>query len=314
MNAVSNTGTSAVAGTALPERPIARKTRAGAPAPGFAGPGHTAMEVVRPDALARTDPFVLLMDDTLDFAPGQPVGEAHPHAGLETVTLVLEGSLDDADEGLLQTGDLAWMTAGRGLVHNEHVKATGHARILQLWVALPRSKRDGDPDLQVVPLETLPLRSEPGVQARLYSGSTGTLTSPTRNRVPMTIVDFLLAPGASTTQALPGAYTGFLYVIDGSLRAGHETLSSGDIGWLERVPHDATRLGLEAGSSGARVVLYAGRPLDEPIMQHGPFVAGSREELAAYYRAYSAGTFRRISELGRDGSRETYASPYSARR
>lgn len=99
------------------ERRVTRKTLAGAPAPGFAGPGHTAVEVVASTALADTDPFVILADDTLDFRPGQPVGEAHPHAGLETVTLMLEGSLSDKEEGLLEESDLAWMTAGRGLVH-----------------------------------------------------------------------------------------------------------------------------------------------------------------------------------------------------
>jgi redox-sensitive bicupin YhaK (pirin superfamily) len=71
-------------------RRIGRITHASAPAPGFAGLGHTAVEVVRADALAETNPFVLLMDDRLDFRPGQPVGEPHPHAGLETVTLVLD--------------------------------------------------------------------------------------------------------------------------------------------------------------------------------------------------------------------------------
>lgn len=129
------------------ERRVTLKTLAGAPAPGFAGPGHTAVEVVAPTALADTDPFVILADDTLDFRPGQPVGEAHPHPGLETVTLMLEGSLNDKEEGLLEEGDLAWMTAGRGLVHNEDVKATGRARVLQLWVALASRDRDLGPRL-----------------------------------------------------------------------------------------------------------------------------------------------------------------------
>jgi quercetin 2,3-dioxygenase len=278
-------------------RRIARKTRASAPAPGFAGPGHTAVEVVRADALAETSPFVLLMDDTLDFGPGQPVGEAHPHAGLETVTLMLEGSLDDAAEGLLKTGDVAWMTAGRGVVHNEDVKATGRARILQLWLMLPRAARDSDPELQLVPLSTLPVRREPGVEARLYSGSTGALRSPTRNRVPVTMVDFTLAPGAAVTQELPGGYTAFLYVIDGSVRVGDDVLITGDVGWLDRARQDVTHLRLAAEAAGARVVLYAGEPQNEPIVQRGPFVAGSQSEISAYYAAYRAQSFPGLSDI-----------------
>src|SRR5690606_19465916 len=213
------------------------------------------------------------------------------------VTLVLEGSLDDAAEGLLEAGDLAWMTAGRGIVHNEDVKATGRARILQLWVALPGHERHALPDLQLVPLRSLPIRREPGVEVRLYSGRTGTLASPTRNRVPMTVVDVRLEPGATVEQALPGSYTAFVYVIEGSLETGGEALASGEVGWFERVAPADSRLLLRAGPAGARAVLYAGQPLGEPIVHHGPFVAGSRHELAAYHQAYSAGRFDRLGAL-----------------
>jgi redox-sensitive bicupin YhaK (pirin superfamily) len=225
------------------------------------------------------------------------VGESHPHAGLETVTLILEGSLDDAAEGLLNAGDLAWMTAGRGVIHNEDVKATGKARILQLWLMLPAALRDSDPELQIVPLSTIPVRREPGVEARLYSGSTGALRSPTRNRVPVTMVDFTLAPAAAVAQDIPGAYTGFLYVIDGTVRVGDEVLSATDVGWLDRNDQKVTHLQLQAGPGGARVVLYVGQPQDEPLVPRGPFVAGSREEITAYFTAYRAGSFRRLSEI-----------------
>src|SRR5262245_11993156 len=103
-------------------------------APGFIGEGHTAVEVVQPDALGASDPCVLRMDDRLDIHPRRQIGGAHPHAGLETVTLVLEGWLDDRDEGRLEAGDLVWMTAGRGIVHSEAIETSGRSRILQLWI------------------------------------------------------------------------------------------------------------------------------------------------------------------------------------
>jgi redox-sensitive bicupin YhaK (pirin superfamily) len=245
---------------------------------------------------------VVLVDDRLDFTPGQLVGGAHPHAGLETVTLVLEGALDDSVEGLLETGDVAWMTAGRGVVHNEYVRTIGRTRFLQLWVALPQRTRSVDPALEVVPLRTLPIRREPGVEARLYSGRTGVLVSPTRNLVPITLVDFHLQPNASVTQALPGTYSGLLYVTSGSVRAGRKRIESGEVGWLDPVGAIETELSLQADSDGARVILYAGRPVGEPLTARGPFVASSDAEIAAFYRDYRAGAFPRLSKLGRLGT------------
>src|ERR1700674_3427939 len=280
------------------ERLVIRKSRAGHPIPVFAGPGHTVAEVFGSHRLSDTDPFVMLMDDRLDFTPGQPVGEPHRHAGLETVTLMLEGSLNDPAEGLLEEGDLAWTIAGRGVVHNEEVTATGRARILQLWVALPRTLRNVDPDFELVPLHSLPIRREPGVEARLYSGSSGLLVSPTRNRIPMTIVDFHLQRDARAIQALPGSYSGFLYVVSGSVSAGGARLASGEVGWVGTVGAKNTDLALQAGSSGARAILYAGKPLAEPLTQCGPFVAGSDGEISEQYRAYRAGSFKHMSEIG----------------
>lgn len=288
---------SAVLKTTRAERRIARKTRVGPHTRGFAGPGHTAVEVFGPHRLVETDPFVMLMEDTLDFGRGQPVGEPHPHAGIETVTFMLEGSLNDPAEGLLETGDVAWMTAGRGVIHSEDVEATGYARILQLWIALPAAERNGEPALQVLRLETLPIRRESGVEARLYSGRSGALESPTRNRVPVTMVDFLLEPNALVDQDLPGHYRAFVHVVEGSLRIGDDALEAGQVGWLDPVSTPGTFVRLDAGSAGARVLLYAGAPLAEAIVHRGPFVAGSATELAAQFGAYRAGRFQRVSEL-----------------
>ncbi len=190
----------------------------------------------RGDRLGRaseTDPFVLLMDDRVDFAPGQKIGGPHPHAGLETVTLVLEGSLDDRDEGVLQAGDVAWMTAGRGVIHNEEVHATGRARILQLWVTLPESARDAAPRLQVLRRAEMPVHRAPGVEARLYGGRSNGLASKTLQHVAVTLVDLALEPGAAFTQELPSSYNGFLLPISGAVTVGDDSapLGEGEIGW-----------------------------------------------------------------------------------
>ena len=94
-------------------------------APGFVGPGHLAAPVLSPEDFALNDPFILLMDDHLDIGD-RPLGGPHPHAGFETVTLLLQGSIYDRDEGgFIEAGEVQWMTAGRGIIHGENVGAKG---------------------------------------------------------------------------------------------------------------------------------------------------------------------------------------------
>ncbi len=278
------------------ERTITRKSRTPEPSPGFAGPGHTAVEVLAARA-RQTDPFVLLMDDRLDFDPGQVLGGEHPHAGLETVTLMLEGGLDGEAEGLLQTGDLEWMTAGKGVIHGENVRAMGRTRLLQLWIALPRALRHMEPQVELIHLASVPVRREPGAEVRVYSGRSGDLISPTSNRVPVTIADVHLQSSATLIQTLPAEYRGLLYVISGSIEAGGLALAQGEIGWIDGGEPGATELLLAAGPGGGRAILYAGQPLNEPIAQHGPFVAGSPEEIVGFHQSYRRGGFARLTHV-----------------
>jgi redox-sensitive bicupin YhaK (pirin superfamily) len=278
-------------------RTISRIDSTPPPAPGFIGPGHTAVEVLSPEDLPHGDPFVLLMDDRLDIASRRQIGAAHPHAGLETVTLVLEGTLEDRDEGALGPGDLVWMTAGRGIIHSEAVEMAGRARILQLWIALPARDRDLAPGFEIVRRSEAPAIRQPGVDGRLYSGSSGGLRSPTRNRVPITLLDLSLAAGATFVQELPAAYKAFFYVLEGSVTVAGNRVAEGQVGWLD--PSGADQLVVAAPAEPARLVLYAGLPINEPLMQHGPFVAGSPSEIATYHRNYRAGQFASMSALAR---------------
>lgn len=125
----------------MPNRGIGRVVTTAPPSPGFIGEGHTAVSVVDPNEFVRNDPFILLMDDRIDLEPRREAGGAHPHGGFETVTFVVEGELRDRDEGTLKTGDILWMTAGSGVIHNENVVPLGKSRILQLWLTLPKQER-----------------------------------------------------------------------------------------------------------------------------------------------------------------------------
>jgi quercetin 2,3-dioxygenase len=114
------------------QRGISRVVNVPPPAPGFVGPGHLAAPVVSPENFEMHDPFILLMDDHLDIGD-RPVGGPHPHAGFETVTLILDGAIFDREEGgTLNAGEVQWMTAGSGIIHSEDVRTKGKVRLLQL--------------------------------------------------------------------------------------------------------------------------------------------------------------------------------------
>lgn len=278
-------------------RPITRVVVTPPPSPGFIGDGHTAVEVITPTELATSDPFVLLMDDRLDIAERRQIGGAHPHAGLETVTLVLEGTLHDRDEGELGPGDLLWMTAGRGIIHNEAVEAVGKSRILQLWIALPANARGVTPSFELIRAAQAPVIKAPGVDARLYSGVSGPLRSATKNIVPITLVDVRLEANATFTQELSTSYNGFVYVIDGDVEIGDQVLRRGEVGWFG--PGASTSLVCRADARGARFVLYAGTPTRDALIQHGPFVAGSAVEIRELYRRFRTGDFISMSHIAR---------------
>lgn len=168
--------------------------------------GHRARRLIDGRDVAASDPFVLMAED---FMPRDAFGE-HPHRGIETVTLVLEGAVEHFDsagnKGLIESGDGQWMTAGRGIVHNENAVSGSVAHTLQLWVNLPASEKMTAPRYQTLHGGTLPVRRERGVEIRVLSGSSGEAVSPTLNHVPVTALDARVASGASFKQVLePGA-------------------------------------------------------------------------------------------------------------
>jgi redox-sensitive bicupin YhaK (pirin superfamily) len=286
----------------MKDRGIGRVVTTAAPSPGFIGEGHTAVSVVDPQDFSRNDPFIVLMDDRIDLEPGREAGGAHPHGGFETVTFVVEGELRDRDEGTLKAGDVLWMTAGSGVIHNEHVVPLGKSRILQLWLTLPQSERWAAPRFEHIERDAAPVRSGPGVEARVYSGSSGSARATTHNYVPVTLVDVRLEPGAQFEQELPDSYNGFLYVLDGAVSVGKDRtrLTTGQVGWLALpVPNatPVTPVHITAGDEGARVMLYAGERQGVPLVMHGPFVGESRDDIRRLSRMYTEGKMPRISEL-----------------
>jgi redox-sensitive bicupin YhaK (pirin superfamily) len=266
------------------------------------GDGHTAVTVVATNEFERNDPFIALMDDRIDLEPGREAGGAHPHGGFETVTFVVEGRLRDRDEGMLETGDVLWMTAGSGVIHNENVVPLGKSRILQLWLTLPQSARWTSPRFEHIARDTAPVRREPGVEARVYSGNSGSVRATTHNYVPVMLIDLRLHPHARFEQQLPDSYNGFIYVLGGDVFVGRSGthLTAGQVGWLAEPEPSIANVApvhITAGPEGARVVLYAGERQGIPIVQHGPFVGESRADIVRLSRLYTQGKLPRISQL-----------------
>jgi redox-sensitive bicupin YhaK (pirin superfamily) len=159
------------------------------------------------------------------------------------------------------------------------------------------AQRWTEPDNQIIPWDNAPVRREPGVEVRLYSGTTGELSSTTRNRVPVTLVDVRLEPGAQVEQALPNDHNGFLYVLEGEARVGAERTPLGlsQVGWLDRpAPEGAATLTImNDGPGPLRLLLYAGQRQNVPIVSYGPFIGGTKEDIESSIERYKAGTFRR---------------------
>jgi quercetin 2,3-dioxygenase len=277
------------------QRSLARVVELPPAARGQFGENHTVVEVLKPDAWAEQDPFILLMDDRVD---GLLRAGPHPHAGFETVTFPVDGGMEsEGGAGRLQPGDVEWTTAGSGIIHGPERPISGKFRILQLWLTLPKSKRWTEPDNQIIPGNAVPVRREPGVEVRLYSGSSGELSSPTRNRVPVTLVDVRLEPGTRVEQTLPANYNGFLYVLEGAARVGKERTPLGlsQVGWLDRPNEDGESvLSLENdGTTPLRVLFYAGQRQNVPIVSYGPFIGDKPEDIMRSIEQYKTGTFRR---------------------
>jgi len=288
------------------------------PRPGR-GPHLRAAPVLEPGRWREFDPFLLMMEDwfqsgTFDF---------HPHRGIETVTFVIEGRLKHEDNqggyGILEPGDVQWMTAGGGILHSEDPLPGETVHSLQLWVNLPRADKMSTPRYQDLKAGDMPLRTEPGATVRIFSGTSGGIAAPTRNVVPITFVELSLEAGASVAQELPADYNGFVYVLSGSgaFGAAETRGTAGQVLWLESLVspwRSASAAAENAGKDGAsgedgageetaasevtvradeplRALLVAGRPIGEPVVAQGPFVMNTAGEIKQAFDDFYAGKF-----------------------
>jgi redox-sensitive bicupin YhaK (pirin superfamily) len=253
------------------------------------GAGVKLTRVLTQDLQQRLDPFLMLdafgSDKPGDYIAGFP---NHPHRGFETITYMIAGRMRHRDsggnEGLLQNGGVQWMTAGRGLIHSEMPEQEeGVMEGFQLWLNLPGKDKMCDPWYQDIQSDSLPeVSTDNGVLVRVIAGSThGANALVARDGTEPLYLDlhFPETDGALFEQPLPATHNAFVYVYRGEL----EVLSDQD---SNKVPvkrmgimhneGDGVRL---RGRGNTRAILIAGKPLREPIVQYGPFVMNTREQI-----------------------------------
>ncbi len=265
---------------------------------GFLGGGHTARPVIQ-KPFPESDPFIVLMDDMLDKRDEEPAGGPHPHAGFETVSLLLEGEMGDSAHKM-KAGDFQIMTAGSGIIHTETIDTKSRMRLLQLWLNLPKQDRWTTPRVQDLPLEHAPALSENGLEVRLYSGSLAGLESPVQNHVPVIVANIQMQPGRETVQELPASFNTFIYVLEGGVMIGEDQdiLLQDQVGWLNQLSEGgASKLKLTAGNSGVNFVLYSGQPQGETIVTHGPFIGDTEDDIKRLYKEYRDGKMQHISTV-----------------
>jgi redox-sensitive bicupin YhaK (pirin superfamily) len=262
--------------------------------------------VIAPTDPRRTDPFLLLSEDWFSI----PGFDWHPHRGLETVTFVLDGVLEHGDNtghsGLLEPGDVQWMTAGRGIIHRELAYRDEHAHTLQLWVNLPSRLKMIDRGYQDLRAVDRPQVRMSGATVDLISGLFGGVSGPARNHWPITAFLATLEPGARVDLDVPSAHRAFAYVLDGHVAiAGHD-VRAGQVVWSEPVVGSDGPSALEVTGThleqASRVMVFSGRPIGEHVVMGGPFVMNHRVEITRAFDEYRHGEFGPVPRLARIGA------------
>ncbi len=245
----------------------------------------------------RLDPFLMLdafsSDNPDDYIGGFP---DHPHRGFETVTYMLTGNMRHRDsagnEGLLEKGGVQWMTAGRGVIHSEFPEQKdGVMEGFQLWLNLPAKNKMREPWYRDIASETIPEYVTPeGVTVRVIAGQNNDVTGAVSREVTEPIyLDVHIPAGAEISTALPASHNAFIYVYRGSVTVEGEQVATQRMGILNN-EQDADGVTLQADVD-TRLILLAGKPLNESIVQYGPFVMNTQQEIHEALNDYNNGQF-----------------------
>lgn len=257
------------------------------------------------EGVAERSPFLMLdYAAPTEFKPTthrRGVG-SHPHRGFETVTIVYDGEVEHRDStgagGVIGTGDVQWMTAGGGIIHEEFHSAGYAARggpfeMVQLWVNLPARDKMTPAHYQGITDAQIPAVALPDGtgQVRLIAGAFGDAKGPARTFTPMNVLDVRLAAGRTVELPQPEGWSTLVVVLAGTVQVnGSAVLRAADVATLSTA---GTGLTIEAGGD-AKLLVLAGEPIDEPVVGYGPFVMNSQAQIAEAISDFNSGKFGRM--------------------
>jgi len=261
------------------------------------GAGVELNRIIGQPALSMLDPFLLLdvfrSDNPDDYIAGFP---PHPHRGFETVTYLLEGRMRHKDnaghEGVIESGGIQWMSAGKGIVHSEMPEQeNGLLEGFQLWVNLPAEHKMSAPTYQEFSREDIPVEKREGnIEVKVV---TGTTSHGTRGPVSQPLTDPLyldvkLPAGERFIEKLKPGYNAFVYVIQGPvIIADGQAINRDQLAVLSF----QDQVTINAVEQDARFLLIAGKPLNEPVARGGPFVMNTKQEIDQAFSDYRSGKF-----------------------
>jgi quercetin 2,3-dioxygenase len=267
------------------------------------GAGVRLKRSIGTQSLDYLDPFLLLdhfaSTDSRDYEAGFPL---HPHRGIETVTYLLSGAVSHKDtlgnSGTIDAGDVQWMTAGRGIMHEEmpQVRPEGIAGF-QLWVNLPANLKMTEPRYQNIESSEIPvIKREDGVIIRVITGEVDGAGGPVKGvAVAPVYMDVWVPPKTSFVQALDPAHTVFAYLFEGSAKFSFDEKEEKKLINHPRlvVFGEGDSINVMTADHPARFLLVSGKPLHEPVARYGPFVMNTRQEIEQALRDLQQGTFVR---------------------
>ena len=257
------------------------------------GAGVTVHRSIGTPALRNLDPFLLLdhfgSDNPGEYIAGFP---DHPHRGFITFTYMLDGHMQHRDsmgnQGELKPGGVQWMKAASGVIHSEMPRQTnGLMRGFQLWINLPANEKMSDPAYQEFSAGTIPEVTLDGARVRVlageFNGTRGVINDPSTD---VLYLDVALPPDGALSLPLDASRNAFVYVFEGNASLAGDNLAKHTLATLGS--GDTVEVG--AGPDGARFILVAGKPIGEPVVQYGPFVMNTREEIEQAMADYQDGT------------------------
>ncbi|HBT94868.1 MAG TPA: pirin family protein [Coriobacteriia bacterium] len=261
------------------------------------GAGVNLVRVLGADTMYDFDPF-LMMDsfdsrNPDDYTLGFPL---HPHRGIETVTYLIEGEIEHRDilgnKGSIRSGESQWMTAGRGILHEEMPKASPRMLGLQLWLNLPQESKMVEPAYFAITDEQIPVVKESFGEVRVVSGHYGSAQGVETNYVAARLLDIALDANKEFTLELNPGDTSFIFLIEGDAVLDGQVIAEKTAVLLDS---DQTLVLRSQPDQALRVFFFSAKPLGEPIAWGGPIVMNTREELRETFEELERGTFIRTA-------------------